>query len=161
MTRLSKVLSTIAVCMLLSIVAQQMVATSGYAVGGSVDEAAIRASIGRIYSEEEMRIEQEKAYKAHAKVQAKYQALSSIEKHQYLKAASWQYTWIPWIIMGLFIRLRSVSEWVFILVPLGFLAAFKIVWLRELFLIVLAVSVVSYAKVYLINRYNQLHQRTP
>lgn len=138
-----------------------MVATSGYAIGGSVDEAAIKASIGRAYAEAEMRIELEKAYEAHAKVTAQYEALSGLEKHQYLKAASWQYTWIPWVIMGLFIRLKSISEWLFVLLPLGFLAVFKLVWLRELFLIVLIVSVASYTKTYLLNRYSQQLKRIP
>ena len=155
MARLSKLLSTIAVCLLLSVVAQQMVATSGYVVGGSVDEAAIRASIGKVYTEEEMRIRQEKAYEAHAKVRAQYQAPSSLEKHQSLKAASWQYTWLPWIIVGLVIRFRSISQWLFVLVPLGLLAVFKLVWLRELVLVVVAISIGAYTKAFLTIRYNQ------
>jgi len=161
MSRLSKLLSTIALCFLLSVISQQMVATSGYSIGGSVNKSALKANVGIVYSESEWRLEQEKAEKAHDKAFAQYKALSGIEKHQFLKAASWQYTWFPWLIMGLVIRLKSVSEWGIVMLPLGILALFQLVWLREILLIAMAISVSSLAKLYLVNWYNQLLNRTP
>jgi len=154
MTRISKIILTTLACLVLSIAAQLVVAMSGYTIYESIDEAEIKSSIGRFYTEEEMRIRQKKADEFYSNIMAQYDASSALEKHQYLKAASWHYTWIPWIILGLIIRLKSIGEWLVFLVPLGTLTIFNLVWLRELLLIILVVSMVSYTRTYLLNGQN-------